>query len=313
MEKRRVWRWTRDSWWGEGMPSLGCVGICFVSMLPRENCLDTLGGAPQPGNPLWQTTSCWFLSVGAKLYAFLDYSPCGYVVIWFSSFHNVDPAKEPHGPGVWQWGFTGWADPAFKNEGVEGRAEPSVWEGRRRRPSEAEGYKPSPETLRCRPGYVVKAVTCLGAQRSALRGRLRPPAQPPTAAYSPQPASRPAASTAARYWPSRSRQPMGRGYVGRRRKGRGALRLGSPVWVRGARRGEASSAPAPPVWGAARAATAAGRSPSGWMSGSKSGCCRASGWGGRRASRGRVMEAGRLQGDRGGRQGPGLRKALLEW
>lgn len=45
----------------------------------------------------------------------------------------------------------------------------------------------------------------------------------------------------------------------------------------GARRGEASPAPAPPTWGAARAATAAGRSPSGWMSGSKCGCCRASG------------------------------------
>lgn len=106
-------------------------------------------------------------------------------MIWFSSFHNVDPAKEPHGPGVWQRRFTGWADPAFTTEGVEGRAEPSVWEGRRRRPSEAEGYKPSPETLRCRPGYAVKAVTCLGAQRApgppqaaraAADGSLQPPA-----------------------------------------------------------------------------------------------------------------------------------------
>lgn len=65
----------------------------------------------------------------------------------------------------------------------------------------------------------------------------------------------------------------------------GAARQWGPAMLAGAGKGEvllgaggeASPAAAPPAWGAARAATAAGRCPSGWTNGSKSGCCRASG------------------------------------
>lgn len=80
----------------------------------------------------------------------------------------------------------------------------------------------------------VRTERCPAWEHSLGRGRAGPSAQPPPADYSPQPAPRLAASTAPCYWPPLSRPPMGRGYVGRRRKGSGALRSGGSVRVGGA-------------------------------------------------------------------------------
>lgn len=104
---------------------------------------------------------------------------------------------------------------------------------------------------------------------SPLSLRRAGPAAPGTD-YSPQHAPRPAASTAPRYWPPRGRRQWGAAVLA------GAARAEAlPAAAAGEGSGEHRRPRA--AWAAAPAATAAGGCPSGWTSGSKSGCCRASG------------------------------------
>lgn len=110
-----------------------------------------------------------------------------------------------------------------------------------------------------------------GHQRDSPLSLRRAGAQRlPGTDYSSQRAPRPAASTAPRHWPPRGPRQCGAGMLA------GAARAEA---LPGASAGEGSGEDGRPrpAWAAARAARAAGRSPSGWMSASKSGCFRASG------------------------------------